>query len=79
MNTDPEKFKITLDGVPYVVERSMTDNNIYRLKSSSGSYLIAKDFYGIWVELTSKSGSANISLTKIGQEIENYYKVINPY
>jgi hypothetical protein len=78
MNTDPEKFKISLEGVTYTVERSMSDKNIYRLRSAFSSYLIARDFYGIWVELTSSSNSPDISLTKIGKLIENHYKVVNP-
>jgi hypothetical protein len=77
MNADPEKFKITLDGVTYVVERSMTDDNIYRLRSAQGSYLIARDFYGTWVELTSSSGSPDISLTQAGRQIEGHYQRVN--
>jgi hypothetical protein len=78
MNID-ETFTISSEGVIFMVERSMSDKDIYRIRSTNGSYLIARDFYGIWVELTSKSGSPNISLTKIGQEIENHYKVIDPH
>jgi hypothetical protein len=77
MNSDPEKFKITLDGVNYVVERSITDKNIYRLRSARGNYVIARDFYGIWVELTSSSGSPNISLTQAGKQIEGHYQQVN--
>jgi hypothetical protein len=77
MNADPEKFKITLDGVTYVVERSITDNNIYRLRSARGSHLIARDFYGIWVELVSSSNSPKISLTQAGKQIEGHYQRAN--
>lgn len=76
MNID-ETFKISLEGVAYIVERSTSDKNIYRLKSAIGSYLIARDFYGAWVELTSSSGSPDIPLTKIGKIIENHYKTLN--
>jgi len=75
MNPDPEQFKITLEGITYAVRRSKSDENMYRLQSPRGSYLIARDFYGIWVQLTNTSGSPNISLTKIGELIENYYKL----
>jgi len=74
MNPDPEQFKITLEGVTYAVRRSKSDENMYRLQSPRGSYLIARDFYGVWVQLTNTPGSPNISLTKIGELIENYYK-----
>jgi hypothetical protein len=77
MNPDPEQFKITLEGVTYAVRRSTSDENMYRLQSPRGSYLIAKDFYGVWVQLTSTPGSPNISLTKIGELIENYHKFAN--
>jgi hypothetical protein len=73
MTIDAEKFEISLDGIIYKIMRSGSDKNIYRLSSQHGSYLIARDFYGIWVELTSKSGSASIPLTHIGQQIDNYY------
>ena len=78
MNTDPEKFNITLEGVTHVVERSMTDKNIYRLRSAGGSYLIARDFYGTWVELTSSPGSPDISLTQAGKQIEGHYQRVSP-
>lgn len=74
MLPDPEKFEINIDGTIYKVTRSITDKNIYRLYSQHGSYLIARDFYGIWVELTSRPGSAYISLTQVGDLIENYHK-----
>ena len=74
MRSDPEKFEISLDGITYKVQRSTTDKNVYKLSNEHGTYLIAKDFYGIWVELTSKTGSANISLNQIGPNIEAYYK-----
>jgi hypothetical protein len=77
MNPDPEQFKVTLDGVTYAIRRSTSDENMYRLQSPNGSYLIAKDFYGIWVQLTSTHGSPNIALTKIGELIENYHKFAN--
>ena len=77
MHTDPEKFKITLDGLTYMVERSMTDSNIYRLRSAHGLYLIARDFYGTWVELTRSSGSPDIALTLAGRQIEAYYQGAN--
>jgi hypothetical protein len=72
MNTDPEKFEIDVDGTTYRAQRSATDKNIYNLHSPNGSYLIARDCYGIWVELASRSGSARIPLTKIGQQIDDY-------
>lgn len=77
MNTDPEKFKITLDGLTYLVERSMSDSNIYRLRSAGGSHLIARDFYGTWVELTRSSGSPDIALTQAGRQIESHYQRAN--
>ncbi|MGZ3749869.1 MAG: hypothetical protein ACXVB0_10860 [Mucilaginibacter sp.] len=76
MNADPEKFEINSSGTIYKIERSMNDKNVYRIKSLLGTYLIAKDFYGIWVELTSKSGSPPISLNQIGREIENHYNSV---
>lgn len=79
MNTDPEKFKITVEGIGYQVERSLSEKNIYRLRSSGGSYLIAKDFYSVWVELTSSSGAPNIPLTQIGKQIEGHYQRVNSY
>jgi hypothetical protein len=79
MNTDPEKFEINLDGITYKVIRSATDNNIYRLNSAQGSYLIATDFYGTWTELTSTSDSADIPLTHIGRLIEDHYKSVSSF
>ncbi len=73
MNTDPEKFEIDVDGTIYNVKRSVTDRNIYNLNSPHGSYLIARDYYGIWVEMVSRSGSARLPLTKIGQQIDDYF------
>jgi hypothetical protein len=78
MNPDPEKFELSVNGIPYTVQRAVKDQNIYRLNSLCGSYLIAKDFYGIWAELTSTPGSPDIPLNKIGEEIESYYKILNP-
>jgi hypothetical protein len=72
MNTDPEKFEIDVDGTTYKVQRSVTDKNIYNLHSPNGSYLIARDYYGIWVELASRAGSARIPLSQIGEQIDNY-------
>ena len=77
MNTDPMKFEITVNGVIYNVERSPSDVNIYRLSSPLGRYLIARDFFGVWVELTSKKGSASISLSQIGQQIEDHDISVN--
>lgn len=77
MTTDPEKFEIIVDGTRYQVQRSKTDKNIHKLNSPSGSYVIARDFYGVWVELTSRSGSAHISLTRIGQQIDKYYNSVS--
>lgn len=75
MTIDTEKFEISLDGIIYKIIRSRSDKNIYRLSSQHGSYLIARDFYGIWVELTSRSGSAGIPLTHIGRQIDDYYNL----
>jgi hypothetical protein len=77
MSPDPEKIKLSINGIPYIVQRAVKDQNIYRLSSLCGNYLIARDFYGIWVELTSTPGSPDIPLNKIGQEIESYYKILN--
>jgi hypothetical protein len=77
MNPDPEKFHLSVNGIPYTAQRAVEDQNIYRLSSPRGSYLIAKDFYGIWTELTSTPGSPDIPLNKIGKEIESYYKILN--
>jgi hypothetical protein len=79
MTTGPEKFEINLDGITYKVTRSATDKNIYKLKSPQGSYLIARDFYGFWVELTRTSGSASVSLIQIGRLIEDYYNSVNSF
>lgn len=77
MSTTLEKFEINSDGITYIVERSPTDKNIYRLSSPRGTYVVAKDFYGIWVELTSKPNSASIRLTVLGDQIEEYYNTEN--
>ena len=77
MNTDSEKFGINLEGTIYQVERSKTEQNIYKLNGPHGSYLISKDFYGFWVEPASKSGAARISLADIGQQIEDHYNNVN--
>ena len=77
MNPDPEKFKVSVEGITYMVHRSASDKNIYRLNSPRSSYMIARDFYGIWVELTSKTGSPHIPLSKIGEQIEHHYKTID--
>ena len=77
MNPDPEKIKLSINGIPYIVQRAVKDQSIYRLTSPSGNYLIARDFYGIWVALTSTPGSPDIPLNKIGKEIESYYKILN--
>ena len=44
MNTEPEKFEISLDEITYKVIRSASDKTVYRLNSAYGSYLIARDF-----------------------------------
>ena len=75
MNTALEKFEINSDGITYIVERSPTDKNIYRLSSPLGTYVVAKDFYGVWVVLTSKPNSAPIYLTLLGEQIEEYFKI----
>jgi hypothetical protein len=77
MNPDPEKIKLRVNGILYIVQRAVKDQNIYRLAGPCGNYLIARDFYGIWVELTSTAGSPDVPLNKIGKEIESYYKILN--
>lgn len=77
MNTDPEKFEIDLDGIPVKVIQSPTDKNIYRLNSPRGSYLIARDFYGVWVELNCRPGSSYISLSQAGYLIEEHHSSIH--
>jgi hypothetical protein len=72
--TNHHKFEINCDGIIFKVERSANDENIHKLHSSNGTYLIARDFFGIWVELTSKPGSARIHLSLIGTQIEKHYK-----
>ncbi|HTE00999.1 MAG TPA: hypothetical protein VK668_17025 [Mucilaginibacter sp.] len=73
MLTDPNKFEIHLDGLTYAVVRSVADNKVYKLTGTHGTYVIARDFYHVWVELTRKAGSADIPLTEIGQKIEDHY------
>jgi len=77
MSPDPQKIKLSINGISYTMQRAVKDQNIYRLSSPCGNYLIARDFYGIWVELTSTPCSPDIPLNKIGQEIESYYKILN--
>ncbi|WP_426669792.1 hypothetical protein ACPPVU_00840 [Mucilaginibacter sp. McL0603] len=72
MNTAPRKFVIDYDGTSYQVERSMSDENIYKLNSPHGTYLISRDFYGYWIELTRRSGSADLPITLIGEQIEDH-------
>ena len=73
----PEKFVINHDGTSYNVERSMSDENIYKLSSPHGTYLISRDFYGYWVELTSRPGSADLPIAHIGEQIEGHCSKIN--
>ena len=73
MLIDPSKFEIHLDGLTYTVVRSVADDKVYKLTGKYGTYVIAKDFYNVWVELTRKAGSADIPLNEIGQKIENHY------
>jgi hypothetical protein len=73
MLTDPNKFEIHLDGLTYAVVCSVADDKVYKLTSKQGTYVIAKDFYNVWVELTRKGGSADIPLNEIGQQIEDHY------
>jgi len=75
MNTASEKFELNSDGISYIVAHFGTAENIYRLSSQQGTYLVAKDFYGSWVELTSKPGSAAINLALLGEQIEDHYKI----
>lgn len=70
MNTDPRKFVINYDGTSYQVERSMSDENIYKISSPHGTYLISRDFYDYWIELTRRSGSADLPIAHIGEQIE---------
>ena len=70
MNTDPRKFVINYDGTSYQVERSMSDENIYKISGPHGTYLISRDFYGYWIELTRRSGSADLTIAHIGEQIE---------
>ena len=72
MKTGPEKFEINSDGINYRVERSASDKNIFWLYCATGTYMVAKDFYNVWVELTRKKGSADIPLTEIGRVIEDF-------
>jgi hypothetical protein len=72
MYTDSKKFVINYDGTTYQVERSMSDENIYKLSSQYGTYLISRDFYGYWIELTRRSGSADLPIAQIGGQIEDH-------
>jgi hypothetical protein len=72
MYTDSKKFVINYDGTTYQVERSMSDENIYKLSSPNGTYLISRDFYGYWIELTRRSGSADLPIAQIGGQIEDH-------
>jgi hypothetical protein len=75
----PEKFAIKYDGISYNVERSMSDENIYKLSSLKGTYLISKDFYGDWTELTRRSGSADLPIAHIGEQIERHCNKISSF
>jgi hypothetical protein len=79
MSMAPEKFVINYDGISYNVERSMSDENIYKLSSPRGTYLVSKDFYGNWIELTSRSGSADLPIAHIGERIESYCNKISSF
>jgi hypothetical protein len=68
---------INYDGIIYQVERSMSDENIYKLSSPHGTYLVSRDFYGYWIELTSRSGSADLPITNIGGQIEDHCNKIS--
>jgi hypothetical protein len=72
MNTYPRKFVINYDSTSYQVERSMSDENIYKISSPHGTYLISRDFYGYWIELTRRSGSADLPIGHIGDQIEGH-------
>lgn len=73
MLTDPNKFEVHLNGLTYSVVRSATDKNVYKLRSKLGTYVIAKDFYNTWVELTRKTGSPDILINQIGLQIDSNY------
>ena len=75
----PEKFAIHYDGISYNVERSMSDENIYKLSSPKGVYLVSKDFYGDWIELTRRSGSADLPITQVGEQIERHCNKISSF
>jgi hypothetical protein len=69
-----DDFEIHLDGFTYKIERCTSRHKLYRLYSKRGNYLIAKDYYNIWVELDRKPGSQDISLSRIGQQIDEYQR-----
>jgi hypothetical protein len=72
MLQNPTTFEINVDGNIMVVESAFTKLRVYRLYSMNGSYVIAKDLYNVWVELNKSPGSENISLSVIGQKIDEY-------
>lgn len=80
MDKSVDNFQINSDGSTYLVERCTNRHKLYRLYSKSGSYLIAKDYYNIWVELDRKFDSSDISLSKIGEQIDAYQNSMDmPY
>lgn len=72
MKENERSFEIYAEGCTYHVERCTSKHKLYRLSGKKGSYLIAKDYYGVWVELDRKVGSADISLSVIGQLIDSH-------
>ena len=72
MEGSVDNFQITAGGTTYLVERCTNRHKLYRLYSKQGNYLIAKDYYNIWVELDRKFDSPDISLSKIGEQIDAY-------
>ena len=67
-------FEITLNDTLFSVAPGFSGLNVYRLYSNNGNYVIAKDFYNIWVELNRSPGAPNMPVNQAGRKIEECLK-----
>ncbi|MFI5162151.1 MAG: hypothetical protein ACHQHN_12805 [Sphingobacteriales bacterium] len=75
MTRNINTFEININSTSFIVEPGFTGLKVYRLYNDTSGYVIAKDFYGVWVELNRIPGSINISLNQVGRQIEEHYVI----